>query len=101
MIDLCDAVQSVGSVSAMVSPSWVLHLPINWATAVGLLASPSTKEMYTKLQASHVRDNRILLEVFTTFPSLGAGAADWVLSVRQALKIWEAQHPGLTAIISG
>merc|ERR1719329_349131 len=49
----------------------------------------------------HTRENRVLLEVHTTFPSLGAGASDWVVLVRKALQTWETNHPGHTAVIAG
>lgn len=57
--------------------------------------------MYNPLLASHVNANKALLEVHTTFPSIGPGGADWVLAVRKALVVWEESHPGYKAELSG
>lgn len=51
--------------------------------------------------ASHVNGRHALLEVHTTFPSIGAGSANWVLAVRKALVAWEKTHPGFKAELSG
>jgi hypothetical protein len=101
MLDLCEALQSVGSVASMLGPSWGFHQRIDWASAVAMNADSKFRHAYHPLLDTHVNGNAALLEVFTTFPSMGVGSAEWVMVVREALVAWEAAHPGYRAAISG
>lgn len=103
MIDLCDAFRgdSVGSVAAMIGPAWGYNRPISWPMAVGLNSNHETKHVYGKVIDLHVHGRHALLEVHTTFPSIGAGSVQWVKAARRALVKWERAHPGYTASLSG
>merc|ERR1712137_1139560 len=101
MLDLCDAVRGVGGVASMLGPSWVFHEPISWSTAVAMQAIPRARAAYHPFLESHAHGDHALLEVHTTFPSIGAGGANWVQDVRQALASWELSHPGYKAELSG
>jgi len=101
MLDLCDTLQGVGGVSSMLGPSWALHTKVDWVTAVGLNLNPKLKNLYRALLQTHVTGRRALLEVHTTFPSTGAGGADWVVAARKVLVEWESCHPGYTAELAG
>eukprot|EP00933_Yihiella_yeosuensis_P052168 TRINITY_DN50181_c0_g1_i1.p1 TRINITY_DN50181_c0_g1~~TRINITY_DN50181_c0_g1_i1.p1 ORF type:complete len:734 (+),score=166.45 TRINITY_DN50181_c0_g1_i1:127-2202(+) len=102
MLDLCQAVQSVGKVSSMLGPTWAFHQRIDWVSAVALHTNATmAKGLYSPLLDTHVNGRRALLEVHTTFPSLGAGGADWVVDVRKALAAWELSHPGYKAQLAG
>lgn len=101
MLELCDVVRTVGSVSSMLGPTWGFHQPIDWATGVALHVHPPSRYLYGQLLQTHVRGHRALLDVHTTFPSVGAGGANWVSAVRSKLSVWEASHPGFTARLSG
>merc|ERR1712216_157630 len=100
MLDLCDMIQGVGDVASMLGPVWALHQPIDWVTAVAL-ENPQTRAFYGPVLSTHINKNEALLEVHTTFPSIGAGGADWVLAVREVLIKWESFHPGFKAELSG
>jgi len=64
-------------------------------------ANTTLRRVYRPMLDSHVNGEHSLLEVHTTFPSIGSGAASWVLEVRKALKAWEDSHPGYKAELSG
>lgn len=101
MLDLCDRTLELGRVASMVGPTWAYHKRIDWITAVALHANATLRKAYQPLLDSHVEGTRALLEVHTTFPSIGAGGANWVLDMRRVLAEWEAAHPGFTARLSG
>merc|ERR1719326_1651529 len=78
MLDLSELLNHIGSVASMVGPAWALHQPVDWASAVALGVSP-LGPLYRGVLNSHVNGNRALLQVHTTFPSIGSGGADWVI----------------------
>merc|ERR1719491_2119707 len=99
MLDLCDSIQRVGRVRSMLGPSWVFFERLDWVSAVMVRAQHA--HLFNPLFATHVSGARALLEVHTSFPSMGAGGTGWVLEARKALKAWEAAHPGFSASLSG
>jgi len=101
MLALCHAIDQVGHVSSLLGPAWALRMEIDWVTAVAWSMDAKLRHAYQPLMESHVNGNQALLEVHTTFPSVGAGGADWVLAVREVLQQWEASHPGWKAELSG
>jgi len=74
---------------------------VDWISAVGMHANATLRRAYRPILDTHVNGNAALLEVHTTFPSIGSGGSEWVLEVRKALKVWEAAHPGYQAELSG
>lgn len=101
MLELNEMVRKVGSVASMLGPTVAFRKRIDWVDAVACHAKPSSRRLYRPLLQSHVNGNRALLEVHTTFPSIGPGGADWVLAVRDALTAWQSLHPGYKAELSG
>jgi uncharacterized membrane protein YdfJ with MMPL/SSD domain len=101
MLDLCQAIQGVGNVASMLAPTWAFHQRVDWVAAVAMHLNSKANHMYQPLLASHVNGHRALVEVHTTFPSIGSGGADWVLDVRRALADWETNHPGYKAELAG
>lgn len=101
MMDLCDKMFSIGKVSSMLGPAWVFQQRVDWATALALNTNSGSRGLYSPMLHSHVNGRRGLLEVHTTFPSIGAGSTNWVVNARTALKEWEAAHPGYSAELSG
>jgi len=101
MLDLCEAVQNVGGVASMLGPTWAFHHRVDWAMAVALHANPTLRSMYHGLLETHVNGHRALLEVHTTFPSIGAGGSSFVRAVREAIAQWERAHPGYKAELAG
>lgn len=101
MLDLCEAVQKVGGVASMVGPTWGFHHRIDWAIALALHANSTLRGVYSPLLETHVNGNRALLEVHTTFPSIGAGGSNFVMAVREAIDLWESSHPGYRAEVAG
>merc|ERR1719491_2751493 len=98
MLDLCDSIQRVGRVRSMLGPSWVFFERLDWVSAVMVRAQHA--HLFNPLFATHVSGARALLEVHTSFPSMGAGGTGWVLEARKALKAWEAAHPGFSVSMS-
>jgi hypothetical protein len=101
MLDLCERLQDSGSVASMVGPTWVFKQRIEWVSLVAMHMNSTIRHVYSPLLESHVNGNRALLEVHTTFPSIGAGGADWVLAVREEIAAWELSHPGFKAELAG
>lgn len=87
--------------ASMLGPQWALHQRVGWVSAVALNVNSTLRDVYRPLLDSHVNGRRALLEVHTTFPSIGAGGARWVVAVRNALVAWESAHPGYKAELAG
>eukprot|EP00928_Gymnodinium_smaydae_P009868 TRINITY_DN13693_c0_g2_i1.p1 TRINITY_DN13693_c0_g2~~TRINITY_DN13693_c0_g2_i1.p1 ORF type:complete len:1169 (-),score=134.09 TRINITY_DN13693_c0_g2_i1:26-3247(-) len=101
MLDLCNRVQEVGSVASMLAPSWAYKRSVDWVEAVAANADPKMRPVYRPVLDTHVNGHRALLEVHTTFPTLGAGSTEWAIATRIALIEWEKAHPGYTAELAG
>eukprot|EP00928_Gymnodinium_smaydae_P007348 TRINITY_DN12651_c0_g2_i1.p1 TRINITY_DN12651_c0_g2~~TRINITY_DN12651_c0_g2_i1.p1 ORF type:complete len:1238 (-),score=132.80 TRINITY_DN12651_c0_g2_i1:83-3550(-) len=101
MIDLCKVVHGVGNVASMLGPTWAYKRSIDWAEAVALNVDPKLRQAYRIILDTHVNGHRALLDVHTTFPTLGAGSTKWAVATRKALLEWEAAHPGFKAELSG
>lgn len=101
MLDLCHAVKNVGQVHSMLGPTWAYHQSVDWASSIALNTDSSFRQVYRPFLDSHVNGNRALLEVHTTFPTIGAGGGNFVMAVREALAAWESRHPGYKAVLAG
>lgn len=96
ILKLCDTVLQVGKISSMLGPAWLYNQRVDWITAV----AANTNSLGQELLGWYVEGNHALLQIHTTFPSMGAGSANWIVAMRKALAQWEDLHPGYKAELS-
>jgi len=104
MLDLCDSLSTLGGISSMLGPTWMMKERVDWKRAVELQSLPGSAKLrilYTDVANTHVNGNVVMLQVHVDFLSRGPGAATWVENARIMLRNWEEDHPEYEAHISG
>jgi uncharacterized membrane protein YdfJ with MMPL/SSD domain len=107
MMDLIQQVQKVGHVAGVIGPVQMMNTTVDWDFATKIEGhsidqdARGLRTMYKAMLSTHVNERNAVIQLHTSFAPRGAGAADWVLEVREKISEWEASHPDFKATLTG
>jgi predicted RND superfamily exporter protein len=107
MAQLDRRVSRVGQIAGRIGPVQMMNASIDYEQARSLIRNLAPPRMH-KLRSLYMLMLRIqaspqfvAMQLHTTFAPEGVGAADWVMSVREAIAEWERDYPDMEATLFG